>query len=115
MVEDEYFFMKIDEPKGFRKKLLESSRDIIQVLKRGDAVSSVRTEKTKKIMKLKKVIKELKKLALDLEKKLPPVSKKARPSTPMPEKKRFLEAKSPELKDLEVQLGNIQSKLRSLE
>ena len=91
------------------------SRDIIQVLKRGDDVSSVRTEKTKKIMKLKKVIKEIKNLAVKLEKKLPPISTKARPSIPAPEKKRFLEAKSPELKDLEEQLGNIQSKLRSLE
>lgn len=70
---DTTFFIKIDDPKEFRKSLLYSVRDMLQTLQRYEHIQNLRVEKAKMILHLKRISKEIQGLIKDLENALPDV------------------------------------------
>ncbi len=65
------FFTRIKDPKLFRKRLLESSKDIINVLKDHQIILQLRAEKNNVITDLKKQFEDLNKSLADLDKYMP--------------------------------------------
>lgn len=70
---DTTFFIKIDDPKEFRKSLLYSVRDMLQTLQRYEHIKNLRVEKAKMVAHLKRISKEIQGLIKDLENALPDV------------------------------------------
>lgn len=70
---DTTFFIKIDDPKEFRKSLLYSVRDMLQTLQRYEHIKNLRVEKEKMVAHLKRISKEIQGLIRNLENALPDV------------------------------------------
>ena len=65
------FFVGIKEPAEVRRAILESSKEALQSLQQYEKFKSVRIEKTKEILRIKRIFKELDNLVLKLKAKIP--------------------------------------------
>jgi hypothetical protein len=118
-------FIKIDNPRTFRKALLESLKQTIHGLKGFEKVNQVRFEKIKKITELKKCMREITSLTNQLHKALPelhdiPKSKSGHGhplphSASQPKSSKASSSQSNELHELESQLQDVEEKLKILE
>jgi len=120
---EEVLFIKIDEPKEFRKALLLSIRELIHSLQRHDTVKKIRTEKVEQIIKLKNLAKETDTLLGRIKNDLPNLTaketkkntkaakgKESKTKAKSPAKKQVLD----EMTKLETQLKDIESKLKGM-
>ena len=69
------FYMKISDSSGFRRNLLETSKETLNVLKEIHSVKQLRQKKQEKIGELHKELKELKLLVQKLEELMPEYNK----------------------------------------
>ena len=118
------YFVGLEKPNELRRTLLESTRDVVDVMKRFERFKSVREQKIKEIERLKSDIREISKLISKLRAELPKT--KLRVKLPkreeVPEKKKVVkkEVKKPkkkemtELDKLESELSAIEGKLKGL-
>ncbi|MFH1641582.1 MAG: hypothetical protein ABIC04_01650 [Nanoarchaeota archaeon] len=115
MPEEELFFVNVDGSDELRRKLLESSRSIIEVLKNYERFKSANREKQKEIEDLKLKIRQISRLLLKLKSSLPILKLKSPVTEIKSEPKKTL-AKMPksELDKLEMELDEIESKLGTL-
>ena len=131
MAEEETLYVGVNNPAELRKELLESSKEVIGILKDYDDINSIRTEKIEKIMELKEVLAEIKKLISILNEKLPtekirashplikkPVKKsvsKVRVEQPRKEAvKKSVPKQSDEIRKLEDELSEIEARLNKM-
>jgi len=116
-------YVGIRNKSEIRRELLESSKDIVGVLKNYDKLNAVREEKIEKIMELKNILAELKQINGLLKDQFPsekisekkPVLKKsyarkAERLKPRPAAKK----PSSEIKKLEEELGEIEERLSKM-
>ena len=116
---DELLFVGIRDPVELRRDLLESSKSIIDSLKRYESYTSVKEEKLGYILQLKRVFDELIVLNKKLRSKLPKMPVKPAPvllSRELEEVKRLprKEHKS-KIDVLEEELSKVESRLAGLE
>ena len=72
--EENVFFVGIREPNQVRRAILESSKDSLHALQQYERFKAVRIEKTKEILRLKRILKETDNLMVKLKAKLPKTS-----------------------------------------
>jgi len=123
------FYVGISNPIDVRRNILETSKEIIQVLKRYESFHHIKEEKRAEMNKFRSMVNEITQLMLRLKTSLPPVriedlprreaAETARKSmAPVTEKrvKAAQESASPssELDRLEQELGKIEDKLKVL-
>ena len=123
------FFVQVKEPSEVRRNILETLRDIVEVLKRFENFKHLRHEKLEKINKLRGLLKETNKVFGTLKSKLPQTNLRATvvreaPRQPKKHHKKSKKAKVVEEKmpkkemteadKLEAELTAIESKLKSL-
>ena len=122
MEEEKTFFVRIGEPNMVRKELLNSSKDIISVLKNYDQINAVRSQKIEKVMELKKVLIEIKRLSSILKEKFPTekIKKPAVAKTkPKKKAKKTVVKQAPPKKEgkiqkLEEELSEIEQRLNNM-
>ena len=128
--DNELFFVQVKEPNEIRKNILETLRDIVEVLKRFEKFKYIRHEKIENINKLRGLLRETNKMLGTLKAKLPQTSLRAtvvKETTKQPKKihhkkgkkSKVVEEKMPkkemtEVDKLEAELSAIESKLKSL-
>ena len=126
---NELFFVQVKEPSEVRRNILESLREIIEVLKRFEKFKRIRHEKLENINKLRGLLRETNKVFGTLKSKLPQTNLRATVAGEAPKhpkkhhkkskKAKVVEEKMPkkeitEADKLEEQLSVIESKLKSL-
>ncbi len=116
--EEELLFVRITDPSSVRRKILESSREIIECLQKYENLKAVRKEKLENIMKLKEDTKKVVSLISTLKSKMPKTHLKAKEEKKPVEvpKKEVVETQKPktELDKLQSELNDIESKLNAL-
>ncbi len=119
---NELFFVQIREPSEVRRSILESLKEILEMLRRFEKLRHIRHEKIARIQKLRALIKESNKLIGELKAKLPQTSLKGaviKEAAKQPKKTaRKKEEHHPkkeksELERLEAELSAIEGKLKS--
>jgi hypothetical protein len=128
------FFMRIENPKLFRRNLLESSKEVLSILKQIYSIKRIREQKKELVTLMNKEIKEITLLFDKLEDALPkhskeelekqfPQLKKEKPkpvktenSSPKEEKKsqKKTSEKDSELDKLSRALDDVQNRLNTL-
>ena len=130
---NELFFVEIRDSNEVRKNILESLKEILEVLHRFEKFKQLRHEKLEQIHKLRILVKSTAKLTVDLRNKLPQTSlkgtvakvpqaneKKIQPKKTKKAKiAKTAEEKAPkkeksEVEKLESELSAIESKLKDL-
>ncbi|MEK6983083.1 MAG: hypothetical protein AABX33_00785 [Nanoarchaeota archaeon] len=126
---NEAFFIQVKEPNEIRRNILETLKEIIQVLRRFENFKHTRHEKLERMHKLKGLLKDANKLFGNLKRRLPQTNLKPifieetpRPAAKALKKKKIdktREEKTPkkemtQLEKLETELGAIESKLKNL-
>jgi len=117
--EEGVYFVQLNDPNILRKKILESSRETIEFLKRYEDLKFIRKEKHRNMLKLKEDTDKMIELILTLKTALPKsnIKLKDEPRQVMVEKK-GVEIRKPvptsEIEKLESELEEIESKLRSV-
>ncbi len=128
---DELFFVQVKDPNEVRKNILETLKDIVEVLKSFEKFKQIRHDKLENINKLRGLLKDANKMLGNLKSKLPQtnlratVVKEAPRHPKVPHKKgkkiKIIEAeKAPPKKEiteadkLEAQLSAIEEKLKGL-
>ncbi|OIO64060.1 hypothetical protein AUJ83_00230 [Candidatus Woesearchaeota archaeon CG1_02_33_12] len=115
--EEKCFYVGVEEPVSLRKKLLESSKEIIQGLKDYEELKLIREERHKKIIEFKEKIDEILSLASWLKEQLPKqelkeqLSIKSRKRGTQKEMIKRSEIKTDELLRLENELSDVESRL----
>lgn len=118
-MEDELFYVGIRDPIELRKELLLSSKNLIDSLKRYEAYKTIKEDKLRHIIQLKRVFDEIlvlnKKLRGKLPRmpvKVPPVTREMREERPRSKavkmQKTHMEALEDELSKIEERLGSLQ-------
>ena len=122
---DDVYFVGLEEPDELRRYLLESARDVVDILKRAERFKSARSEKAKEIEKLKADMNEISKLIGKLRAELPKtkirvklhahekVIKEIKSGEKKPEKA-IKKKEMTELDKLESELNAIEGKLKSI-
>ena len=126
---EELFFVQVKDPNNARRHILESLKDIVEMLQRFEKFKRIRHQKFEKIHKLRGLIKDANKMLGTLKLKMPQTNlRAAAKESPKPKKthhakhakKKPKEAeekpkKEPtEIDKLEAELNAIESKLKSL-
>ena len=127
---NELFFVQVNDPGEVRRNILETLRDIVEVLKRFEKFKHLRHEKLEKINKLRGLLKETNKIFGNLKAKLPQTNLRATVIREIPKqpkkthhrkgkKMKVAEEKMPkkemtETDKLEAELTAIENKLKSL-
>lgn len=120
------YFVGLEEPDELRRCLLESARDVVDILKRFERFKSVRGQKVKEIEKLKSDMREISKLVAKFRAELPKtkirvklpihekIAKERKPGEKKAEKIVVKKREATELDKLESELNAIEGKLKSL-
>jgi len=110
---DENFFFKIEDAVEFRRNILESSRLILEKLKRYEDFGEFLEQKKLLINDLKKKVEEINNLIGGLQKELP--ASRLGVSIKKEKPKLVLSVKPSKLEELERDLEEIESRLKRLE
>lgn len=78
--QEDVFFVGVKEPLEVRRMVLEASKEALQSLQQYEKFKEVRIEKTKEILRLKKILKELDNLMVKLKTELPSTSSRIKPA-----------------------------------
>ncbi|HLF54773.1 MAG TPA: hypothetical protein VI612_03570 [Candidatus Nanoarchaeia archaeon] len=119
-MENELFFVGIRDPIELRKELLLSSKNLIDSLRRYEAYKTIKDQKLRQIIQLKRVFDELLVLNKKFRGKLPRVPVKT-PSVEREEPKprsapsRLKPSAKTKMEMLEEELAKVESRLGSLE
>ena len=124
--DNEIFFVQVKEPVEVRKDILESLKEILELLHRFEKFKQERHKKLERIQHLRKLVRDSNKLIGNLKLKLPQINLKgiAARDSPKPVKKaqkkkgeKEVQKERPknktELEKLEGELSAIESKLKS--
>ena len=111
--EEDLLFVNVAGSDELRRELLESSRNIVEILKNFENFKSLNGEKYKQIANLKSKLNEISRLMNQLKTVLPSVKMKAHKKAKKEEVRPVVEPVS-ELNALEQELNDIESKLRTL-
>ena len=123
MSDEKTFYVGINEPGHVRRELLGCSKNLIGVLKTYDDLNNIRSEKIELIIELKNTLKDIKRLNNILKEKLPAekirvkseIKIKRKPSKKKVPKKLVVKEKSnPQIKKLEDELSEIESRLNGM-
>lgn len=129
MASEELLFKKIDDPSGFRRNILEASKQMIHGLQKFERLKAVRSKKAEHVARLRNIVREISTLNAKLKKEFPDIifkrtqvkKEKKEPKEKAAKKGKKGEAKeekgkkeSRELVDLERQLKDIEKKLESV-
>ncbi len=118
-------YIHIQNPSEIRRNVLESTKFLIQVLKKYEQLSETRTKKTEEIDKLKVILGDINTLFSQIKEDLPkvdpsllPKKKKVVPVPPAPKKEVVVPKAAPvkksQLDHLDDELSTIEEKLRRL-
>lgn len=106
-------FVKIQNPRIARKIILENTRDIIRVLQGYEQFKSVREQRTKLISVFRNDMNEIRSLVIELRSMLPKANiKEIR--RPIIVQQQMAQKPVRELKKLEQELADIESKLNGI-
>jgi len=118
--EQDIYFVKIKDSNKLKKIFLESSRDVLEVLKRNEELRIIREKKKAKTDTLKEIIRESARLITKLKAELPKVdaqiqkkSIKKNQSKKQSSVKKVTKAKT-ELQKIESEIMDIEKKLKQL-
>jgi len=129
---DELFFVQVKDPNEVRKNILETLKDIVEVLKSFEKFKQIRHEKLENINKLRSLLKDANKMLGNLKSKLPQTNLRATvvreaPRHPKAHHKKGKKAKiaedraekmpkkeATEVDRLEAELSAIEEKLKGL-
>lgn len=106
---DEPLYAGIAQPTELRRELLNSTKMVIDALRRFERINIIKEQKIKFIVELKKIMKEISSLNRKLKQSLPKTTVKPRPVS-----EKIIEEKT-KLADLEDELVRVEEKLQSLE
>lgn len=109
MTED--FFVHIRDPTDVRRKLLGSSKQLIQILQRYERVKELRIHKLEKISQLRKLNKEINLLFAKLKKEMPKADVRIKTEPRKPSRNEGSKLSGNELAELEAELKKIENKI----
>jgi len=78
--EESLFYVNLEEPVEIRRNILESSKEIVQLLQRYEKIRNIRVKKSSKITDLKKQTKEIAIMVAKLKQYLPKSGLRAPPA-----------------------------------
>jgi len=115
-MEEETYYVNVREPVETRKKLLETSRQIVLALQKYEGFKLKKLKKQDYIDGLRKNFREINELISRLKKELPQIKPMKKVSVPEARAKAPVRAgkAKKDLTDLEKELGEIEEKLRRL-
>jgi uncharacterized coiled-coil DUF342 family protein len=121
-IENDVFYAHLDQPVEIRKHILESSRQIVQLLQRYESVRDIRVQKSAQVVKLRKNFRELTVLINKLKQEMPKVNarvkirQEASPvvKTKTASGKKTRAVNAPAIQKLEEELKMIESKLNRI-
>jgi len=119
---EDAYFVGLEEPNELRRTILESTRDIVDVLKKFEEFKSVRDEKTKEIEKLRSDMRGISRLIVKLKAELPKTKlrmklykhEKVVKRKVLTGEKKVKKKELTELDKLESELGEIEGKLKNI-
>ena len=126
---NEMFFVQLKEPTEVRRNILETLKDIVELLQRFEKYKHLRHQKLEKIQQLRVLVKSTNKLVGDLRVRLPQTnlkpqvtkgpSKERKENSAKKKKGKQAEEKIPkkgmtELERLQSELSSIEGKLKNL-
>ena len=118
MAETKGFYVGVKEPVSLRRKLLESSKGIIQYLKDYENLKLIREEKHKEIVEFKNKIDEMTALLSELKEHLPKKELQGntytKEGTEKNSKRKKVKIENSEIERLETDLAEIESRLSSM-
>ena len=106
---EEQLFAGISEPTELRRELLNSTKMVIDSLKKFERISIIRNQKMQFLSELTKVMREINTLNKKLNQGLPKTNVKPKPAAT-----KIIEEKT-KLADLEDELARVEQKLQGLE
>ncbi len=115
------FFVRIEEPKKLRKKLLETSREVVLLIQDHESIKRIKQEKIELLNEAAKTISEINMLIQKMKKLIPPLEGKK----PQQKQQKFLEKEEvevvtpqkttlSELERLEQELKQIEEKIKEI-
>lgn len=118
--EKEIFYVGIKDPRELRRALLESTKDVVVFLKTYDNLKSLRLRKFDETAKLRLILEELSRLVAKLQRELPKTRLRLKPEelpkgkAKSAKQKKAVKVPASEVKKLEMELQDIEEKLKSL-
>ena len=118
--EKEIFYVGVKDPRELRRSLLESTKDIVVFMKTYDNLKSFRLKKFDEMQKLKVLIEELSRLIAKLQRELPKTrlrvvpEEKGRKAKAAAKQKPKPKVSASDVEKLELELNDIEQKLKSL-
>jgi len=118
--EKEIFYVGIKDPRELRRALLESTKDVVVFLKTYDNLKSLRLRKFEETAKLRLILEELSRLVAKLQRELPKTRLRLKPEelpkgkAKSAKQKKAVRVPASEVKKLEMELQDIEEKLKSL-
>jgi hypothetical protein len=115
-MEEETYYVNVREPAETRKKILESSRQVVIALQRYENFKLKKMKKQDLADKLRRNFREINELILRLKKEMPQVRalRKTTEKAEKPAAQIKIQKGKSDLKDLERELNEIEMKLKNL-
>lgn len=116
---EEVVFVSVNSSSKLRRNILESSKEVIECLKKYEDLKVIRKEKMQNIMKFKQDVREVLNLISQLRSALPKMDIKVKEEKAVVKEEKVVEeVKKPipttEIEKLQYDLDDIESKLNSL-
>ncbi|MEM4267261.1 MAG: hypothetical protein QXK37_00340 [Candidatus Woesearchaeota archaeon] len=113
---EEMFYVQLQNSKELRRAVLEATKLTIQVLQSYEKVKKIRLQKLEEMQKLLGLFSEINKICEDIKIEPPSLDLDIQDSKPAKKKKTVRETKepTPEIKQLEMAISQIESKLSRL-
>ena len=113
--EQSLFFVDVAGSHDLQKELLESSKDLVEILKNYERFKAINKEKKKEIQNLKAKISEISRLSSRIKTAIPLLKMKDMPTKLRPRATERVSQKTvSEIEDLEDELKEIEAKLNIL-
>ena len=115
-MEEETYYVNVREPADTRKKILETSRQVVMALQKYENFKLKKLKKQDMIEKLRKNFREINELILRLRKEMPQVKARKKASAEEEQPRAAIRASRGKygIDDLEKELNAIENKLQGL-
>lgn len=114
MANNEPLYVGVPDPFSLRKGLLNSSKDILNSLKRYEKFELIRKEKNNHTFEIVKIMKEINSLVKKLKETMPRTTARLKEAEKVPVENKIITEKT-KLAALESELVKVEEKLRSME